>query len=185
MLMKAATSQLVVIDVQEKLLPAMMNPDQVLARIGILAAAARRFAVPSLITEQYPRGLGKTCEAVLNAFGHDATLLEKMTFSAATEDVCGAHLARIAHEQNRRQIILCGIESHVCVLQSALDFIQDGYEVFVVTDAASSRAASSMDFAFRRMERAGVSLVTTEMVLFEWLERAGTDDFRALSKMIR
>ena len=185
MLMKAATSQLVIIDVQEKLLPAMMSPDHVLARIGILAAAARRLAMPSLITEQYPRGLGKTCAQVLEAFGNEATLLEKMTFSAGQEDVCGTHLARIAHTQNRRQIVLCGIESHVCVLQSALDFILDGYEVFVVTDAVSSRAAPSMDFAFRRMERAGVSLVTTEMVLFEWLERAGTDDFRALSKMIR
>lgn len=185
MLMKAVSSQVVVIDVQEKLLPAMMNPENVLSRIEILAAAARRLAVPALITEQYPRGLGKTCAPVLEAFGNEAALLEKLTFSAAQEDACAAHLARIAHTQNRRQIVLCGIESHVCVLQSALDFVASGYEVFVVTDAVSSRAAASMEFAFRRMERAGASLVTTEMVVFEWLQRAGTDDFRTLSKLIR
>ncbi len=185
MLMQAARTQLIVIDVQEKLLPAMRNPDDLSAEVLTLVAGARRLGVPIIVTEQYPRGLGRSIAPLVEAVGNDARIFEKMAFSAAREADCAGHVAAISRAANRPQLVICGIESHVCVLQSALDFKASGYDVFVVADAVSSRTDQSIDIATQRMEAAEISLVTTEMVLFEWLERAGSEDFRVLSKLIR
>jgi nicotinamidase-related amidase len=114
----------------------------------------------------------------------DAPQFEKLTFSCLADGPLGEHLA-LLRRQGRHQLVIAGIEAHVCVLQSALEAVDRGYDAFVVADAVSSRSDRSLDVGLRRMERAGVALVTTEMVVFEWLGRAGSEAFKALSRLIR
>jgi nicotinamidase-related amidase len=114
----------------------------------------------------------------------DAPRFEKLAFSCLADRPLGEHLAA-SRRQGRHQLVIAGVEAHVCVLQSALEAVDRGYDAFVVADAVSSRSDRSVDFGLRRMERAGVALVTTEMVLFEWLGRAGSEAFKALFRLIR
>ena len=185
MILSHANAQLLVIDVQEKLAPAMSDAGPVIANSARLITAARHFAVPVTISEQYPRGIGPTVAALREAAGDGASAFEKLAFSCARDEAICAHLGLLREGRTRRQIVLTGIEAHVCVLQTALDLRQTGYEVFVVVDAIASRVETSKDMALRRMEQAGVHPVTTEMVIFEWLGRAGTPDFKALMPLVK
>jgi len=182
MILSTATAQLLVIDVQEKLAPAMSDAAPVIANSARLITAARHFAVPVTISEQYPKGIGPTVARLREAAGEEAHVFEKLAFSCAREE---AIAGRLEQSPERHQIVMTGIEAHVCVLQSALDLRQAGHEVFVVVDAIASREAACVDTALRRMEQAGVHPVTTEMVIFEWLGRAGTGDFKALLPLIK
>ena len=181
MILSAPTSQLLIIDVQEKLAPAMSDAGPVIENSARLLTAARHFAMPLVVSEQYPGGIGPTVARLRDAAGEDARFFEKLAFSCGRDEAIAAHL----NAQKRRQIVIAGIEAHVCVLQSALDLKQAGYEVFVVVDAIASRQEASREAAQRRMEQAGVSCVTTEMAIFEWLGRAGTADFKALMPLIK
>lgn len=181
MLLNAAQSQFLVVDVQDRLLPAITEGDRVLRQIGILLHAAALLGVPVTVTEQYPRGLGPTVPAVAELLPPDAVVLPKLAFSAASDAAVAARLASL----QRRQIVMAGVEAHVCVLQSAIGFKQLGYEVFVVGDASSSRAPASASAAHARLLHAGIPWITTEMAVFEWLGVAGTDDFRVLSALIK
>lgn len=181
MMLARATSQLLVVDIQARLLPAMSDGERTLAQAQMLAEAARKLGVPITISEQYPKGLGPTVAGVLDAAGPDAAVLQKMTFSALATPALAAHL----EASGRRQIVLCGIEAHVCVLQSALDLLARGYRVALATDAIASRVASSKDVAIARLVQAGVVPVTCEMAIFEWLGAAGTDDFKAILPLIK
>jgi len=184
MLLDASRSHLFVVDVQQRLFPAILDGEKLLPRIGILLRAAERLAVPVTVTEQYPKGLGPTVDGVRDALPGNAVVLEKMTFSAAYDEAIRERVEGLKRE-GRDQLVICGTEAHVCVLQSALKFRQMGFEVAVVADAVSSRAAESVSAACARLLHAGCHWVTTEMVVFEWLGRAGTDDFRALSALIK
>lgn len=181
MMVRAETAQLLVIDLQERLLPAIDGADRVLANTTILMQAADVLGLPITISEQYPRGLGPTASAIMD-HADRARVLEKVHFSCQSDPAIAAHLAAAG---GRRQLILCGTESHICVLQSALGLKQAGYDVYVVADAVSSRKSFSVDIALRRLEAGGVRVVTTEMVLFELMEKAGTDLFRNLSRLIK
>lgn len=181
MLMSADLCVLVVVDVQERLLPAMAEPAAVEAGVARLMRAARRLGVPMLVTEQYPKGIGPTV-ASLAALCTPGERVEKIHFSCADEPAVRDALSLVAP---RRQAVLCGIEAHVCVLQSALGLAADGWEVFVAADAVSSRRAGDRDAGLARLAANGVQVVTGEMVLFEWLRRAGSDEFRDLLKLIR
>jgi len=185
MILSQATAQLLVIDVQEKLAPAMSDAGPVIANSVKLITAARHFGAPVTISEQYPKGIGPTVGALRGAAGEGAITFDKMAFSCARDEAIAAHLGLLREERKRQQIVITGIEAHVCVLQTALDLRQAGYEVFVVVDAIASREQASRDIAIRRMEQAGVHPVTTEMVIFEWLGRAGTPDFKALLPLIK
>jgi nicotinamidase-related amidase len=185
MILSSAQSQLLVIDVQEKLAPAMSDPAPVVANAARLIRAARRFDVPISISEQYPKGIGPTLAPLLEAAEGAAHVFEKMSFSCAQDAAISGHLGLLRAGCTRRQIVITGIEAHVCVLQSAMELAQSGYHIFVVADAVASRQAASCDMALRRLERSGVNLVTTEMVIFEWLGRAGTPDFKALLPLIK
>ena len=185
MILSHPNAQLLVIDVQEKLAPAMSDPGPVIENSARLITAARHFAVPVAISEQYPRGIGPTIAALREAAGDEASAFEKMTFSCVRDEAICAHLGQLREGRTRRQVVLTGIEAHVCVLQTALDLRETGYEVFVVVDAIASRAQASKEIALRRMEQAGVHPVTTEMVIFEWLGRAGTPDFKALLPLVK
>jgi nicotinamidase-related amidase len=123
-------------------------------------------------------------EAVQEALPAEAAVLPKITFSAAGDAAIAERVAALRGE-GRDQLVICGAEAHVCVLQTALAFRNAGFNVFVVADAVSSRSQHSVNAACARLLHAGCHWVTTEMVVFEWMERAATDDFRALSPLIR
>ncbi len=183
MLLSAATCQLLIVDMQARLLPAMAEPGAVLSGVTILAQAATRLAIPVAISEHCADKIGDTVPEVLAA-APGATRLAKTHFSALREAEIAAHLAH-RRAEGRAQLLLCGIEAHVCVLQTALDALTAGYEVFVAADAIMSRREASRATALARLTQAGIAPVTVEMALFEWLGKAGGDDFKALSALIR
>ncbi|WP_210485593.1 isochorismatase family protein [Microvirga antarctica] len=184
MLLDRNRSHLLIVDVQERLVPAVQDSAHMLDRIVMLAAAAGRLGIAVTVTEQYPKGLGSTVGSVADAVPPRAPVLPKMHFSAARDRVIAERLAAVRAE-GRDQLVICGAEAHVCVLQTALDLKASGVTVAVVADAVSSRAADSISAACARLLHAGCHWVTTEMALFEWLGEAGTDDFRALSALIK
>jgi nicotinamidase-related amidase len=184
MLLNAARSHLMVIDMQARLMPAILDGEQVIQQVSVLLEAAGRLGVPVTVTEQYPKGLGPTLPTVMDAFPRDAVILPKTSFSAAGDPATVERVTTLRAE-GRDQIVLCGVEAHVCVLQTALGLKNNGMKVFVAADAVSSRAASSVDAACARLLHAGCHWVTVEMVVFEWLERAATDDFRTLSPLLK
>ena len=177
MLCAAAESTLVVIDIQERLAPAIHDGDRVIAGTGWLMDVAAQLDVPTFLTEQYPKGLGPTVAALRNRVD-DAQIHQKMSFSWWRE-------GGVADVLTRNQVILAGTEAHVCVMQTALDLADGGYEVFVVDEAVGSRRPSDKQCGLERMRQAGLTIVTREMVAFEWLEKAGTDAFRAVQPMLR
>ena len=179
MLLERDKSQLLMVDIQERLLPAMSDAALVVNNGGRLLEAARTLAVPVIVSEQYPAGLGHTVPELAKLTPSNA-VHEKLEFS------CFANAAlRTILSATGRQTVIFGIEAHVCVLQSALEMAAASHDVTVVVDAIGSRAAHSKEIALRRMQDAGVRLATTEMILFEWLRRAGTAEFKAISRLIR
>jgi nicotinamidase-related amidase len=156
----------------------------VLRHAEILLRSAERLSVPVTVTEQYPKGLGPTVPAILEALPAKAAVLPKTAFSAAAEPTIAERLQALTGA-GRDHVVICGVEAHVCVLQTALGLKQEGLQVFVVGDAVSSREEASVSAASARLVQAGCQWVTTEMVVFEWLGRAATEDFRALSALIK
>ncbi|WP_300301923.1 hydrolase [Ferrovibrio sp.] len=180
MLLAAPETQFLVIDIQARLLPVMRDGDRVVRNAGILLQAAQKLAIPALITEQYPQGLGPTVPEVM-ALAGATPVLGKMHFSAAADPAIRARI----DAGGKPQIVLAGIEAHVCVLQTALSLVEAGRKVFVVADAISSRHGDSASVAMQRMQAEGIGLVTTEMCLFEWLGSAAHPDFKTLSRLIK
>ena len=180
MLIAAEKASLVVVDVQERLAPAIDGQAAVVENCARLLQAAERLAVPVLVSEQYPQGLGATISA-LAPWTAAARRIEKVSFSCMGEPAFAEALKSAA----RRQAVVCGMEAHVCVLQTAMEMQAAGTETFVVADATGSRRAESKTVALERLARAGVEIVTTEMVIFEWLGRAGSEAFREVSKLVR
>ena len=180
MLIRRTDSLLLVVDIQEKLAPAIHDSATVTANSVRLLEAARRLAVPAFVSEQYVKGLGPSVAAIRNA-AVDAHFFEKTHFSCAAEPGVVERLRQCG----RPQIILTGTETHVCVLQTALGLLAAGFAVFLVADASCSRTPANRQAALDRRRAAGVGIVTTEMVLFEWLQRAATDEFRALLPLIK
>jgi len=179
MLLERNRSQLLMVDIQERLLLAMAEAGPVVKNGGRLLEAARTLTVPVVVSEQYPAGLGRTGPELANLAPANA-IHEKMEFS------CFANAAlRAALSSEGRQTVIFGIEAHVCVLQTAIEMAADRRDVTIVVDAIGSRANDSKEVALRRMQDAGVRLATTEMVLFEWLRRAGTPEFKTISRLIR
>lgn len=179
MLLERDRSQLLMVDIQERLLPAMADGAAVTGQGGKLLEGARLLGVPVLVSEQYPQGLGRTVPELAELAPANA-VYEKVEFSCFANAVL-----REALGGKDRQTIVFGIEAHVCVLQSALEMAAAGRDVTVVADAVSSRLDASKAVALQRLQAGGVRLATTEMVLFEWLRRAATPDFKAVSRLIR
>jgi nicotinamidase-related amidase len=180
MLIERDKSCLLVVDVQEKLAPAVSDPADVIRNAGILMRAGARLGVPLVVSEQYPQGLGATVPE-LRALAPESARVAKLSFSCADDPA----LRQRIKEAQRSLIVIVGMEAHVCVLQSALGLQQAGYKTVVVADAISSRAPANRDAALQRLRENGVEVATTEMVLFEWLGQAGTPEFKELSKLIR
>ncbi len=176
-----ALSQFVIIDVQGRLATVMPTDamQTLIQNCGILVQVAGILSVPMIVTEQYPQGLGHTVPE-LSAFLTTTHPVEKITFSCLAEPRFNRQLTR-----DRSQIILAGMESHICVLQTALDLIAAGKQVFVVEDAVISRNPANKANALARMRDAGCIITNTESVVFEWLGAAEGDVFKTVSKLIR
>ena len=202
MLLELESSQLVLIDYQDRLMTAMLEREAVVGNALRLAQIAGLLQVPVFYTEQNPSRLGGTVAALLAALQvARAQSLAKMQFSAVEEGLgemlsppakpvqgnarsLPKHLQKPASSE-RRSIVLAGCEAHVCLLQTALDLLEDEFEVWVVTDACSSRTERNRDAAFDRLASAGVELLTTEMLAFEWLRSAEHPAFRQVQGLIK
>jgi nicotinamidase-related amidase len=171
---------LVLIDVQERLFPSMHENQRMLERIDLLLSAAKLLNVPLLLTEQYPKGLGNTLEAIRRILPEVQPLV-KMDFSCASAPGFKERLSSL----RRDQILLAGIETHVCVAQTALGLASGGEKVFVAADATSSRRSSDAQIALQRLDRCGLAITTAEAAVFEWLRRAGTEEFKLLQPKIK
>jgi nicotinamidase-related amidase len=191
LLLDRARSTLLVVDVQEAFAKAVPGFDALVGRVGILAQAARILGVPVIVTEQYPRGLGDTVAALAEHLD-GVPRLSKTVFSAARAD-------GFALDPRRDQVLVCGIEAHVCVNQTVCDLLaggpgqaSGGRQVHVVADAVASRTPENRAVALAKMERAGALPTSTEAAVFEWLGRApeggsgaGRDEFKAIQALVR
>ncbi|MBI0584048.1 MAG: isochorismatase family protein [Methanomassiliicoccus sp.] len=172
--------QLLVVDVQERLVPAMPERDGTVANIGHLLELARLLDLPVTITEQNPRGLGGTIEAIASAAG-EFEPLDKITFSCLDTEAIAARL----RSAGRGTIVVVGMEAHICIYQTCLDLIARGCSVHVVRDAVCSRKSVDKETAVDNIRAAGAVVTTTETVIFQLLRCAGTPEFRAMSKRIK
>jgi isochorismate hydrolase len=178
-LVSRSESRLLIVDVQEKLVPSIANSERMLANCRQLIRGAAILNVPVFATEQYPKGLGHTVPVLAELL---ASIPEKQRFSCS--EVLNWGLAA-EQADNRFQIVVAGIEAHVCVLQTVLDLLAAGFQVFVVADAISSRDEFDWQIALNRMSDSGATIVTTESVLFEWCEVSGTPEFKQISQLIK
>ncbi len=171
-------SLLLIIDVQERLLPTIADHQRIVWNIGRLIDGAQLFGVPFSATEQYPKGLGATVEIIRQRL---ESIPEKSMFSCRE---CTSLFSSLL-DTKIRQIVLTGIETHVCVQQTAFDLSAMGFDVYLVVDAVGSRFEIDRQTAVDRMRIAGVTPVTTEAVMFEWCETSADSNFKALSQLVR
>jgi len=177
-------SLLLLIDLQEKLMPVIDRHDEVAKNVERLIRGCHLLdAIPIVVTEQYVKGLGPTIEPLRNALAETAGYqpVEKACFSAQG---CGEFVAAM-RMLKKKQIIVAGIETHVCVYQTVSDLLAAGYDVTIVADAMSSRTAENRDIAIRRMTADGAHLTSTEMALFELTVNSGTDEFKAIARLVK
>ena len=172
-------SVLLVIDIQEKLIPAMKYGEQVIRNTNTLISIAKKLGIPIIVTEQYTKGLGKTVPELSSNLAGELTF-EKVAFSGCTHEV-KASLEGLG----RKKIIIAGMETHVCVFQTVRDLLSSGYEVFVVGDAVCSRTKENYLNGLSLMSSMGAIITNTESVFFDLIKEAGTPLFRELSKLIK
>ncbi|MEE8321186.1 MAG: isochorismatase family protein [Gammaproteobacteria bacterium] len=182
LLCDADNSALIIIDIQTRLSNAMLP--KVLTRItrnsGTLLTAAGKLGIPVIATEQYPQGLGTLEEGIIELLPAETKRFAKTCFSCTGADGFSEQL----DQTGRKQIILTGMESHVCVLQTAMELINSGHQVFVAADAVCSRQRDNYESSLQRMQQAGVIVTNTESILFEWLRDASHEHFKTLSALI-
>ncbi|MBR9829588.1 MAG: hydrolase [Oceanospirillales bacterium] len=177
MLIHPDNSCLLVIDIQDRMAPVIHDVEVTVTNCQWLIDIANRLNVPVLATEQYPQGLGTTVPSIRERIQPE-NIVEKIHFSAISD----AEPNQLISAGKHHQIILIGMETHVCVLQTAIELKQQAHEVYVVEDCVSSRSPADKAAALERFRQCGIFVVTREMVAFEWLRRAGTDTFREVSK---
>jgi nicotinamidase-related amidase len=178
---RAGNCQLVIIDMQTRLITAMLQEPlkTTIKNASILAQAASLLEVPVIVTEQYPKGLGNTVPELLAVIPKN-NAVDKTVFSCVAEPKFRRQLT-----MDRSQLVLAGMEAHICVIQTALDLISAGKQVFVAEDAIISRDPANKANALARMREAGCIISNTESIVFEWLGKAEGDAFKAISKLIR
>jgi nicotinamidase-related amidase len=177
-LMSVGDTALLVVDVQEKLVPAIADHDLVVFNIRRLIDGAKILGIPVLGTEQYPKGLGSTIPELAERLG---PMPDKLTFTC-----CGCtDVFEKWQDEGIQKILVTGIETHVCVQQTVLDLLSDGWRVYLAVDAVGSRFPLDRETALRRMDSSGAVLTTTEAALFEWCQVAGTPQFKEISRLVR
>ena len=165
---------------QNRLVSAMVAPDHTITNTCLLREVAEKIMVPSILTEQYPEGLGATIPTIKNAAGQ-SPVLSKLCFSCLQD----SSFATAFTSLNRQQVILTGMEAYICVGQTAASLLDEGYEVFLVSDAIASRTLENKNACLPRLNAAGVSIVTTGMAIFEWLGQAGTSAFKEMLLLVK
>ena len=178
MLMSRDDSAFLIVDIQEKLVGLIDNYERLIWNTRRIADAANIYGIPVFATEQYPKALGPTIQPLVDRI---QTVAEKTRFS------CGGcpELFESLPSRGIQKILVAGVESHVCVMQTTLDLLTAGFDVFVCVDAIAARFPVDHRIAIRRMEANGVTLTTTETAIFEWCETAGTGDFKQITALIR
>jgi len=176
--MSRGETALLVVDVQEKMMPAIADNARVVWNVRRLIDGAKILGLPVVGTEQYPKGLGATVAKLAERLG---PMPSKLTFS------CGGcpELFEDLRARGICKILVCGVEAHVCVAQSVLDLLADGWRTYVAVDAVGSRFELDYRTALGRMDSAGATLTTTEAALFEWCQAAGTAEFKQISRLAR
>ena len=169
-----------VVDIQEKLFPHIDNHNKLQTNCEILLSGLNVLDIPIVVTEQYPKGLGPTIKSISSLIT-DFNPIEKLSFSCCGEK----KFLESLHEYGKRNVIIFGIETHVCVLQTVMDLIERGYHPVVIEDCVSSRKSSDRETALKRMAREGVIITTYESILFELCEVAGTEQFKKISKLVK
>lgn len=170
---------LIVIDIQDKLAAVMDKRDKVVANTNILVQTAKEMDIPVLVTEQYPKGIGPTVSEIEENLT-DAQKFEKISFSIYVDDIKEA-----IDKLGRKKVILTGMETHICVLQSARDLLENGYEVFVARDGVTSRTEENFLNGLEIMKDMGAVISNTETIMYDLLKKAGTPEFKVLSKLIK
>jgi hypothetical protein len=174
-------SLLLIVDVQERLWPYISNADQVRDRCQVMMKGAAALQVPILVSEQYPKGLGPTLPAIKECQLPEAPLYEKTAFGCLGDEPLASYLEKTG----RRQLVVCGIETHVCVMQTVLEAVDRGYRCAVVADAVGSRDERNRQLALDRMRQEGASIVSTEVILFEWMKTARHPAFKTISALVK
>ncbi|SHG60369.1 Nicotinamidase-related amidase [Thermosyntropha lipolytica DSM 11003] len=172
---------LLIIDLQEKLMKVMKDREKVFKNTRLLIETAKTLNIPVILTEQYPKGLGPTCEDIKNALGdYPYEYLEKMSFTACTEE-----LRQILSRLAKKYILVAGSETHVCVYQTVRDLCEDGYFVHVAKDAVCSRFDINHENGLQLMREAGGIITNTETIIFDLLKFSGTPEFKAISPLLK
>jgi isochorismate hydrolase len=178
MIFKEKDTLFLMIDIQEKFENIIFEMDEVLQNSNILNKSAEILGIPLIITEQYPKGLGSTCDSIY--IPENTPIIEKFKFSSYTDEV-----AEIIKGYQKPNIIIYGVETHVCLTQTALELKANGFNVGIVADAVSSRHVDNKLYALTRLGNLGIQIVTTEMILFELLNNSKHLKFREISKLIK
>lgn len=168
------------VDMQEKLVPSIWGKERLLRRCRLLLRGLALMGQPVLVSHQYTKGLGETVECLRQELPHYDPM-EKMTFSCWAEE----SIAKAIRDSGRGTVILCGIEAHICVQQTALELLDAGYRVILLADCLSSRREEDLQVALERMQQAGAEVTTCEALLYELMGRAGTEQFKQFSRMIK
>lgn len=174
-------SILIIIDIQEKLINAANKGDICAINAAKLANAASILNIPTIITEQYPKGLGKTSHFIIQKLPKKSYIFEKTSFSIMNEHEIKTKLESF----NQKQIILCGIETHICVLQTAIDLLKSDYKVHIVKDAVSSRKYEEYEIGLELLKQYGAKITSLEIVLFEWLKSSKHPHFKEIQALIK
>lgn len=174
-------TSLVIIDIQERLASVMKVKDGVIKNTNYLIELAKIFAIPIIVTEQYKKGLGSTVPEIAQNLPAEARYVQKITFSCCDEPTFNDVVALSA----KTHLVLVGMEAHICVLQTALGLMQQGKSVHIVSDAVCSRAKTNYKTALALLRDAGAVITSTETVLFQILQTAGTEEFKRISKLIK
>ncbi len=169
-----------VIDIQERLFPVMWEKEKLLKNCQTLIQGLNELGLPVLVTQQYTKGLGETVEGIKSVLS-DFQFIEKREFSCCDEPAVNLKLA----ELQTKNVIICGIESHVCVLQTAIDLKEAGYHPVVVMDCVSSRVPESIEIAKERFRFEGIMMTSVESILFELTRSSAAPEFKAISKLVK
>ena len=180
--LEAEQCALVVVDMQERLLPPIWEKQRLVRNVQLLIRLAGILKIPAIVTTQNAKGLGHTVPEIASLLPESPSI-DKLMFSCFGSDVFCSLLKRLPGQ--RTTVLLCGMETHICVMQTALGLIEAGRRVWLVRDAVGSRRAESKETAIRRLERSGAEIVTTEMVIFEWVETAEHPRFRDALALVR
>lgn len=181
MRIKAEDTMALIIDLQERLVPVMSEREDVIHNTMKLIEGLNILGIPSVVTQQYTKGLGMTIPSIMRIYGEAFAYMDKIHFSCMDE----TEILHKIESYQKKNVIVCGIETHVCVQQTVIDLLAAGYQVILVEDCVSSRKSNDKKIAVKRMYKEGATLATYESILFELARVSGNEEFKAISKIVK